>query len=100
MIEKYVGVSEYSMFCAENSFSFFGCAMMNQSPKIPTILLEDGIWEYSDVQMPFGFVTTMAGRLLFRFGIVNYLAKKNFYWNRFCLKYATRPEMLIEKNYY
>ena len=99
VIERGVGRSDYDLFCAENSFSFFGSAMMNQSKIVPTILLEDGIWEYTDVITPFGFLTTLVGRFLFWIGIVNFITKKNFKWNRYCYKYASMPDRLLEKDF-
>ena len=99
LIAQEFGDTKYQLFCAETSFSFFGCAMMNQSRKIPTILLEDGSWEYADVRTYFGMADRIAGTILFRLKVVNFITKKNFYWNRYCLKYATRPELLIEKDF-
>ena len=98
-IRKNVSNKKYRLFCAETSFSFLGGAMMNLADRVPTILLEDGSWDYVDVGMNIGFLEKAAGRFLFHAGVVNFIGRKNFSRNRFCLKYATRPDKLLEHNF-
>ena len=99
-----IGTNDYQLYCAENTASMFGCALIRQHKHAPVLLLEDGNWEYGNwdgITMDYGnsFVMKLVGSVFFKLGIVNFMFKHNFKLNKYCIKYATRPGRLIEKNF-
>ncbi len=94
-----IGSENYDVYCAENSFSILGCAMMHQHKRANILILEDGSWDYANCEQPFGFVQMTTGKILFYLGLINCISRKNFKLNKYCIKYATRPEMLLETNF-
>ncbi len=99
-----VGSNDYQLYCVDNTASIFGCSFIKQYKHAHIILLEDGNWEYGNWEYVSGdydksFIMKFVGYVFFKLGIVNFMFKKNFILNKYCIKYATRPEKLVEKNF-
>ena len=99
IIVKTVGSNDYQLYCPENSFSILGCAMMHQYKRTPVLILEDGSWDYTNAEQPFGVIQKVVGVVLFRLDLINCISRKNFKLNKYCIKYATNPDKLVEKNF-
>ncbi len=98
-IEKVVGCFDYDLILTEPSFALFSCELMYFGKNHDVCLLEDGTWEYAQNIFPYGIVMRFIGRFFFLLGIYNFVGYKNFSLNKRCIKYASNPSELLEKNY-
>ncbi len=100
LIESCIGKLDYDLLCVPTSYSVFSGALLNYSDEIPTIILQDGLADYVQPKMEeYGFCMNIIGRLLFYMKYVNFLALDEFYFQQYCIKYATDPERLRDKNF-
>ena len=99
LIESSIGEFDYDLICISSSYSVFEGAAMNFADEIPTVMLQEGLVEYIHPKTQYDLLTRIGGILLFKMKYMNLLAHTNFYYNKYCTKYATNPERLIDKSY-
>lgn len=100
LVETYLGQFDYSLLCLACSYSLFEGAVLNFSDEIPTIMMQEGLGDYiCHEKSEFGLFMRLGGKLLFKMKYVNFLGLKGFAYNKNCIKYATNPERLAEKDF-
>ncbi len=98
-IEKVVGEFNYDLVLVEPSFALFSCEIMYFGKDIDVRILEDGAWDYTFNNFEYDRFTMLVGRIFYYLGIYNFAGFKFFKLNKYCIKYATDPDNVIERNF-
>lgn len=105
-LKKFVGELDYDLHLVPSDYSFLCGLLVSLSGEVETIILEEGLGDYTDRNKKFlpqyGLNLENISSYLFSFmgygtgiGLVNYVNKPS----TLCLKYAMHPEWMSYRNY-